>query len=105
MRIQSTLLAAAAVLAIAAPAAAFADPHDGGYRGGYSQDGRGYGYDGGQSGYRDQTRWSHDHCRRGVFYTSRSACAVHYGNGYGERGHDGRHDDGGHRFDGDRDGR
>ncbi len=105
MSMQRALLAAAAVLTLAAPAAAFADPYAGGgyadgYRqsgqdgGGYdrqtSQYGRGYagGWDGRNDGYRgydrrDDVRGRAAYCRRGVFYMRRSVCAVQHGYGYG----------------------
>ena len=91
MKIQSLLLAAAATVALAAPAAAFAQSWHG------SDDGRGYAQNGRYD--RDNGYGRHDRddsrriqCRRGVFYTRSNACS----NDYGRDRHDGRYSD--HHF-------
>lgn len=96
MKIQSIILAAAAAVALAAPAAAFAEPwHGSGDSRGYGHDeGRGSGNDDGYGYGRDSGRHDRDggrriHCRRGVFYMRGNACSNDYGRDRdGWRGHD-----------------
>ncbi len=102
MKIQSLLLAAAATVALAAPAAAFAQSWNGADQGrAYAQNdryGQDSGYDrGGQdnrygNGHHDRDGWRRIHCRRGVFYMRSNACS----NDYGRDRHDGRYSD--HHF-------
>ncbi len=96
MKIQSTLLAAAAVLTLAAPAAALADPswHGSDNDRGYGNDQQ-YGY--GQTyGHGRHDDWRRMHCRHGVFYMRGNACSNDYGRAhYGWRSHDHRYDDNG----------
>ena len=88
MKIQSILLAAAAAITLAVPAAAFAEPWHG------SGDGRGYSHDDGYGYGRDSGRYDRDgsrriHCRRGGFYMRGHACSNDYGRDRdGWRGHD-----------------
>ena len=80
MRIQHALLAAAAVLTLAAPVAAFAEPHDGGYPDSYAQtwqDSRGQDGAYHRQDYREHARWGDTTCRRGVFYMRGSYCSTH----------------------------
>ncbi len=90
MKIQSILLAAAAAITLAVPAAAFAEPwHGSGDGRGYSHDdGYGYGY-GRDSGRHDRDSSRRIHCRGGVFYMRGHACSNDYGRDRdGWRGHD-----------------